>query len=255
MNKLEQAIRKTADAQFYGSSVFGASNTSGIEEIAKMETSFLLDHDELKKKKIIYPSMKDSKLLNSFRELRSSITDHVDKNIVMVTAIGNKSGTSFFARNVASAIAFDTSKTALLMDCNNRNSEVGELFNLENNKGIAEYVSSSNLSVGDIINESGVKRLRVIPFGSENEQVDEQYSHPRFIRLLEEIKNQYRDRHIILDSPPILNSADSRILLNLCDQVVLVVPYGKVSKSNLEEAISIIGREKFTGVVFNDYLG
>lgn len=253
MNKIEQAIRKTAHDGFFSSSLFSNVQTSCIEEISKMNNSFILSKDELRKKKIIYPSMKDSKLINSFRELRSTISSSNNSNVTMVAALGGKSGVSFFARNIASAIAFDTSKTSLLMDCNNRDSEVGRLFDLCGKPGVSEYVSNSSLNVEDIIYESGVERLRVIPFGDENIQVDEQYNHPRFRDLLDDIKNRYEDRNIIIDAPPILDFADSRLLLNLCDQVVIIIPYGKVSRQRLDEALTLIGREKFSGIVFNDH--
>lgn len=252
MNKLEMAIRKNSGDRFYGSSLFGERKSTHIEEISKMETSFLLTEEELKSKKIIHPNMKDKKAINSFRELRSSILEKEAGNVVMVTAIGAKSGTSYFARNLAASIAFDTSKTALLMDCNNNNNDTSEIFDLQHASGVTEFVANSNKKIEDIIFESGLKRLRIVPFG--NDQLNEQYSHPRFEQLLTELKSTYQDRHIVIDSPAILNSADTRILLNLCDQVIVVVPYGKVSRSSLEQAIALIGRDKFSGVVFNDYL-
>lgn len=253
MNKLEQAIRKTADDGFYSSSTFSNNQSSCIEEISNMKTNFKLDHEALKKKKIIYSSMPNSKLVNSFREIRSSIEDNSGQNLIMVTALDRKSGTSFFARNLATVIAFDTSKTAILMDGNNQLPEVSDTFDMGDVNGINDYVSNSEIKTEDIIYESGINRLRIIPSGVKDRQVDEQYSHPRFHNLLLDIKHKYQDRRIIIDSPPILNSADSRILMNLCDQVIIVVPYGKVSKPKLDEAIKLIGREKFTGIVFNDH--
>lgn len=253
MNKLEQAIRKTADNGFYSSSTFSNITSSCIEEISKMETSFQLDYETLKKKKIIYTSMPNSKLVNSFRDIRSSLEDSSGQNLIMVTALDAKSGTSFFARNLAAVIAFDASKTAILMDGNNQVPEVSDKFDMDAVNGINDYVSNPKIKAEDVIYESGIRRLRIIPSGFKEKQVDELYSHPRFHSLLFDIKHKYQDRSIIIDSPPILSSADSRILMNLCDQVVIVVPYGKVSRSRLDEAIKLIGREKFTGIVFNDH--
>lgn len=254
MNKLEQAIRKTADDGFYSSSIFSNNHNSCIEEIEKMENKFQLDIEAMKKKKIIYSSMDNAKLVNSFRELRSSIADGYGQNVIMVTALDRNSGTSFFSRNLASVIAFDASKTTILMDGNNQSPEIAETFDIENAIGINDYVYNPELNVEDIIYGSGIKRLRVIPAGNVFNRVDEQYSHPRFHNLLSDVKHKFQDRKIIIDSPPILNSADARILMDLCDQVIIVVPYGKVSKIRLEEAIKIIGREKFSGVVFNNYI-
>ena len=255
MSKLEQAIRKTASEGQLSSSLYDANSEFSIDEISKMKTSFLLDKKELKKHKIIYPSLNDSKLINSFRELRTSINNDFGKNIVLVTSILPKSGTSFFARNIAAAMAFDVSRTSLLLDCNsNSKNSVAKIFELEGEIGINDFITNAEVTAESIINESGVKRMRVVPFGSENTDFEEIYSHPRFHGLLSQFKHRYSDRNIVIDAPPVLNSADSRILLELCDQVVIVIPYGKGNRSQLEAAAKIVGREKLTGVVFNDFV-
>jgi len=255
MSKLEQAIRKTASEGQLNSSIFDVDNTSCIEEIAKMETTFLFDQKELKKRKIIYPALKDTALINSFRELRTSITSQYGKNVIMVTSITPKAGTSFFARNIAAAIAFDASKTSLLMDCNlNSKNDLAKQFDISDKPGINDYILNRDMEVEDVINNSGVKRLRVVPFGSENSDFEEIFSHPRFHTLLGQLKHKYSDRNVIIDAPSILSSADARILLELCDQVIVVVPYGKGNRNQLESAAKIIGRDKLTGVVFNDFV-
>jgi protein-tyrosine kinase len=253
MNKFELAIRKTANKGIHSASIFARSGASSIDQIKKMSSNFLLSNELLIQKKIIYPRMSDNELLNSFRELRSSITVGDNHNVIMVTALDTKSGTSFFARNLASVIAFDTSRTSILMDCNALNDAISGIFNIHRAKGLSDYVSSPDLSCNDIIYETGISRLRVVPFGDKNTGIDEQFSHPRFHDLLTEIKHKYIDRDVIIDAPPILNSADARILLELCDQVIVVVPYGKVNRSRLEEAAYLVGLDRLSGVVFNDY--
>jgi protein-tyrosine kinase len=254
MNKLELAIRKTTNKGAHTPSVFGRSNSSSIEEISRMRNNFSLSPDALIKNKIIYSNMSDYELINSFRELRSSITDGGNHNIIMVTALDPRSGTSFFARNLASVIAFDVARTSILMDCNILHDEVSCSFNIDNANGLSDYVSNPDLNGGDIIYESGISRLRVVPYGGKNSGVDEKFSHPRFHNLLTEIKHKYSDRDVIIDAPPIISSADSKILLELCDQVILVVPYGKVNITRLEDAAYSIGLNKLSGVVFNDYI-
>jgi protein-tyrosine kinase len=254
MNKLEQAIRKTVDEGLYQSSVFKNNTSNSIEEIEKMSISHLLSEKELKKKKIIYPKLKKLELINSFRELRTNISGNTG-TITMITSLSAGAGVSFFARNLAAAIAFDSAKTSLLVDCNIQEAgDIANTFDLIGRNGLSDYIAEYESSIKDIIYESGVKRFRVIPFGLSSNSVDEFFSHPRFHTFLDDIKNRYRDRHIIVDSPSILMSADARILLNSCDQVILIVPYGKGSQSDLESAAKIIGRDKLSGVVFNDFI-
>ncbi|MEY8216665.1 MAG: hypothetical protein RPR97_19540 [Colwellia sp.] len=254
MSKIEQAIRKTSGDRGLLSSLFGHSKESCMAEIEKMQDSYIIEEEALKNKKIIFKNMKDRNLLNSFRGLRTSISTENNKNIIMVTSVCDGSGTSFFTINLASATAMDPSKTALLIDCNLRNRDASDLFGLSEKNGISEYISSPQLEVGNIIYESGLKRLRVLPYGSKNLTVNECFSHPKFHNLLGEIKYRYQERNVFIDSPPILKCADTSILLELCDQVILVVGYGKSCKSEIESACKLIGKEKLRGIVFNDYI-
>jgi protein-tyrosine kinase len=71
--------------------------------------------------------------------------------------------------------------------------------------------------------------------------------------FLKEIKRRYLDRYIIVDSPSVGDfSADTRIIAELCDFVVLVVPYGKVTDSEIRASIEILGQHRIAGVVFNN---
>ncbi len=252
MNKLEQAIRKTTgDWGLHSSSV---EKPSFIEEIEKMKVSHLLTKEELGKRKIIYPDFNNPVLVNTFRELRTSLTSLNSKNVIMVTSIGGKSGVSFFARNLAAATAFDMAKTALLVDCNGRVSGIDEIFGLESKPGLSDFIADKSIKPEEVIHESGLKRLRVLPFGQSGNDGDEAFSHPRFHSLTSQIKHHYCDRYIFIDAPPILKSADSRILMDACDQVLLVVPYGRDSNQDIQAAARVVGSQKFAGVVFNEFL-
>ncbi len=253
MNKIEQAIRKiSGDNDIFAENI--NSSYSSVEEIEKMESHLSLNNSELRKKKIIFPSMKEKELVNSFRDLRTQLTSNREENIIMVTSICDESGNSFFARNIAVATAFDVSKTAILFDCSIGANDVGDLFELSEEKGIINYIFQNEIRIEDIIHESGIKRLRIIPFGRSEKAIGEHFSHPRFKNLLSQLKHKYSERHLFIDAPPILESADSHILLGLCDQVILVVPYGRVNFSEIQAATEIIGKDKFRGIVFNDYI-
>jgi Mrp family chromosome partitioning ATPase len=70
--------------------------------------------------------------------------------------------------------------------------------------------------------------------------------------LLSELRQRYVDRFIILDAPPITDSADARILAELADYAVLVVPYGAATEAQITAAAKLIGEKKLLGVVFSD---
>lgn len=94
--------------------------------------------------------------------------------------------------------------------------------------------------------------MRVVPVGNNREGGTEKLNSPRMRDFFAEIKNRYADRYVIVDAPSAADyDAEIRILAELCDFVVLVVPYGKVTESQLNASIDKIGVNRLAGIVYN----
>ena len=70
--------------------------------------------------------------------------------------------------------------------------------------------------------------------------------------MFENIRRRYAERFVILDAPPMTDSADTKILADLCDYVLLVIPYGRATQAQIDESIKSIDSAKFLGIVFNN---
>jgi Mrp family chromosome partitioning ATPase len=105
--------------------------------------------------------------------------------------------------------------------------------------------------MGDIIYESGVPRLRLIPSGAPDELGGEYFSSFRMHLLLDTLRNRYPARYLLLDGPPVSAGPDARILSELADIVVLVAGYGRDSPAAIAQAAANFDPNKFAGVVFN----
>lgn len=278
MSKIEEALRKAKANR--GKQLVSSDASTSVEEerekqlistgrreltdiesridssrnIARMSESGEINHDQLALQKIIYPDMGENHVANSFRELRTKILHKSSgqHRIIMVTSPTSGSGCSFSALNLATAFSFDESKTALLVDCNLRDSGLSKMFSNGSGYGLTDYLESSELDVAEIIHPTGIKRLRVLPAGSEREVPAEYFTSLKMSALLAAIEERYPDRYIILDSPPILESADTHILSELCDYVLLVIPYGRFTLSQIKAAADSIAGEKLIGIVFNN---
>lgn len=227
---------------------------SSSKEITRMVEPVRLSATELEQRKIIAPDMDDTRIANAFRQLRTKLLERTGgKNcVVLVTSVDRGNGSSFISLNLAAAFSFDESKTALLMDCNMQDPAFGELAYPDSYPGLRDFFESGGLRVEEIIHPTGVQRLRLIPAGDKSETGTEHFTSPKMRELLSNIKRRYTDRFIILDAPPISESADSRILAEQCDFVLLVVSYGKVVESQVQAAIKSVAPNKLLGVVFNN---
>src|SRR5205807_2080149 len=102
------------------------------ETISRMAESEhkLLSAEELWVRGIIHPQQTQEPAVQVFRELRTKISQQSQGQnaVILVAAVSRGNGASFIARNLAAAFAFDSAKTALLVDCNLRNPSVHELI-------------------------------------------------------------------------------------------------------------------------------
>lgn len=224
-----------------------------VQEIACMYDPFKLSKVELEKNKIIYPQMPSGSVADRFRELRTRLLSRSggENKITLVTSVLPKSGASYIATNLAAAYAFEESKTALLIDCNIKSPSQHKTFYLDPALGLTDFLEQDIIGLEKIIYATGVPRLRLIPAGSVREAGSEYFTSIKMIALLDVLKRRYRDRHIFLDAPAVNAHADTRILAQHCDQVVLVVPYGKSQLPAIADAIEAIGEEKIAGMIVN----
>lgn len=227
---------------------------SSREEIGRMAEFGRLGYSELEANKVIHPGMLQPKLMNAFRELRTrlyQLAGNRDNFVLLITSVAPEGGASFVSLNLGAAIALDESKTALVVDCNIYDPSLHRLLPVEPDYGLVEYLENITLETKDVIYSTGIRRLRMIPAGARQLPGSEFFTSGRMRRFVQELRTRYRDRYIIIDAPAIGASADARILADLCDYAMLVVPHGKVTGEQIRTAIDALGPEKLAGVIFN----
>lgn len=228
---------------------------SAAEEIAHMREERPRGPAELAQFRIIDKDMADFRVADAFRQLRTSLLQKSnEKNFVLVvTSAGSGGGASFVALNLAAAIAFDESKTAMVVNCNLRSPALDDLVQTEGEVlGLTDYLTGKEKNVERIIHPIGIPRLRLIPAGKQSRSAMEYFTAPQLGHLIRSLRQRYRERYIIIDAPPVMESADARILSELSDHTLLVVPYGKATPAQVTDAALAIGEEKLIGCVLNN---
>lgn len=222
--------------------------------LAKMSDFEFLDAEQLQEKRIIHPEMDDYEIINSFREIRTRLLQKSEnKNFVlMVTAINRHMGATFTTVNLGAAFSFEGEKTSLLIDCHPQDNSLSKLLDLEQSLGLSDYINNPEIELNRIIYQTGVNRMRLIPFGSSRAGRLEFLASERMREFIRVLKNRYSDRFIILNAPPLEVSADAAILSEVADYVLVVFPYGQVSNSRIKRAIKSLPREKIAGMVMNN---
>lgn len=236
--------------------IIDSSNERGkASEVMPEMTTLETTKEELTEKGIIHPSMNDSNVLNAFRHLRTTLLPKMESynSTLLVSSIVKGGGASFTAANLAAAFTLDRQRTALLVDCNFHSPTLATTLGVDGEFGLYDYVTGRIDNVAQMIYPTIVPRLRLVPCGELGEDDNQEFfTGERMRSFLHEVKSRYPDRIIILDSPPVLDTADTTILSELVDYVFLVLPYQGAGASKLNKAIKTIGKEKIVGFVLNN---
>jgi exopolysaccharide/PEP-CTERM locus tyrosine autokinase len=248
-------MKKTGNVKgLYAAGSMDTARSKSQSEIGRMGEVDRFSVEELDQLKIISGSMQNSKILNVFRELRTQLlnTNKKQNFVCMVSSISQGGGASYVASNLAAVFALDKTKTSLLIDANLYAPGLDKLIIGDSESGITDYLSDASLDIKDVVYATGVPRLRVIPIGGNSEAAAEYFSSNKMQNFIEELRTRYPDRYVFIDSPPILDSSEARILSEIVDVVILIVGHGSVTQEQVKSAIEIIDKEKLAGLVYNN---
>lgn len=208
---------------------------------------------ELTNLKIVHAGDEGSEHLKVFRDLRTQLIKRSGgSNFTCLVTSAVSGGGSYVAANLAATFALDRSKTSLFLDCNLYDPFAENLLPVPAHLGLTDYLDDTSINPSEIVYASGIPRLRVVPVGNNREGGTEKINSARMREFFNELKTRYTDRYTIVDAPSASEyDAEIRILADLCDFVVLVVPYGRVTEIQLNSAIEKIGVERLAGIVYN----
>ncbi|MFT5895562.1 MAG: protein-tyrosine kinase [bacterium] len=246
-----------------GSTALRAANDSvsladrAQADIANMADERLFSDRQLDLLGIVHPRSKNRVMVDAMRQLRTKLYSLKPEGnfSLLVSSVVPESGGSFVSLNLAATIAFDKARTAMLVEANLHTPILHKLMKLigrENSAGLLEYLERPELGVEHIVNPSGIPRMRCVPIGSHQEISAEHFTSARFKQFMLDIKERYDNRFVIVDGPAMTTTADARILSEICDFTVLVVPYGGVTPGTLDSIIDEIDERRLAGIVINN---
>lgn len=186
-----------------------------------------------------------------YRTLRTQLFHAAEKKhlqIVTITSSLAGEGKTSTVVNLALAIAQSKEKRVLIIDGDLRRPNVATYLGMRARSGLGEVLCGDIQPLDPIFTLEGYE-LYVLPVSRETANPTELLSSERFAEMLAELR-QYFD-FILIDSPPVMPFADTRLLANHTDGVMLVVRAGLAPYETVEKAIEALPVAKMLGVVLN----
>ena len=172
-------------------------------------------------------------------------------NLLMVTSALPNEGKTNVAINIALSIAHEVNNTVLLIDADIAKADTSRVFDVEDKKGLIDLLVDDSLDIEDVLIETGVPGFKVMPAGSDYTVKNELLASKQMRDLLTELSTRYPDRMVVIDSPPLLVTAESRVVSSLAGQIALVIEAAKTPKPQVHDAVSILDKDKPINIILN----
>jgi capsular exopolysaccharide synthesis family protein len=193
----------------------------------------------------------ESLLAEAFRQLRTNLLFTSDQPIksVLITSPNPGDGKSTVAANIAIATARSGNKV-LLVEANFRRPALARLFDVPDAIGLSNVLVGMN-SASEAIQATAVENLDLLVGGATPPSPADLLGSPAMRRFLDEQKKNY-DR-VIVDGAPILVVADSHLLAEIIDGVVLVLRANENTRGMAQRGTRMILslKAKLLGAVLN----
>ena len=151
---------------------------------------------------------------------------------------------SIVARSLATAITHDTGRSVCLVDCDWSEEPGGE------NVGLAGYLAGT-VDTDDFVQPTSLEGFSYVPAGTVPISGRAPAANSQALsNLMGDLSSEYE--LVLLDVPPLSDSAHALTLAHLADESLLVVRQGGVPIERIEQVMGDLGDDHVSGIVLND---
>jgi len=187
--------------------------------------------------------------------LRNHATNQKQK-MILITSPGPAEGKTTVVQNLGIALA-ESGRKVLLVDADFRRPHLHRKFSLPNDWGLIDLLCDDR-PLNEFAPEqlgvfTGFPGLSIFPNRVTQNNVSKALYSPRLRTILETLVKNYD--MVIVDAPPILSVADTRIIASLTDALILVLRSGVTQREAAMEAYHLIQEDGLLllGTVLTDY--
>ncbi|MCL6570601.1 MAG: CpsD/CapB family tyrosine-protein kinase [Bacillus sp. (in: Bacteria)] len=205
------------------------------------------------KRYLVAYSNPDSLIAEQFRTIQTNIhflAEKGKKSVILITSPSKGEGKSITLVNIAVSMA-QQKKRVLVIDANLRDPALHSIFKLSNKLGLTDVLTGkSNLE--ETVHLTDIGRLEVLTSGAvpfnPTELLSSDMLGVLFLKALENYDI------ILVDSTGVLEVADTKVLANKCDGVILVIGERTTATRKAIETKKALefAQAKLIGVILNE---
>jgi len=195
-----------------------------------------------------------SALAETFRMLRGQVLPRMQADghhLIAVSSPRALQGKTLTALNLALTMAADLDTSVLLLDGDLSGEGLQKLLGLGGQPGLIEHLLHGT-RLPDLLVNPGIDRFLLLPAGAERvANSSELLAAKALQRLVQEMKQRYPDRIIVVDLPPLLDTADALAFLPWADTTLFVAEAQSSRIRDLETAAELLAPFNLIGTVLS----
>jgi protein-tyrosine kinase len=158
-------------------------------------------------------------------------------NVILVTSARPGEGKTFAAINLALSIASERDLQVMLIDADASNQGVSKVFGIPPGKGLVDLLLDVSLTVSDVLLGTSIPNLSILRSGDAHPDLPELLSSQRMAGLVRDLVALHPNHIVMIDSPPLLASAEPAVLASHAGQTVMVVEHNRTSWRFIDDSL------------------
>lgn len=170
--------------------------------------------------------------------------------VMLVTSAFSGEGKSFTSMNLALSLASEIDYATLLVDGDVIKPNLSKVFGVAGKKGLLDLAADRSLDPESLVLSTSIPGLSVLPAGSPNADATELLAGARAREVLATLAAP-ANRIVLIDSLPLLQTTEARVLANHAERVILVVRADSTPTGAITQAVEYLGTDANINLLLN----
>jgi protein-tyrosine kinase len=219
-----------------------------------------IDRASLRANELLPAEAEERRLQQEYRQIKRPLIgnamgrgapDMVNAHTILVASALPGDGKTFTSINLALSMALEKDIRVLLVDADVAKRHISKILGVADEPGLLDVLRDESVDIESTIISTDVPGLSVLPAGRPSDTATELLASARMRHVVEQLEASDPNLIVLLDSPPLLLTSESRALAAAVGQVVLVVRAGVTPQQAVIEAAALVGEGRPIGLVLN----
>jgi len=184
-----------------------------------------------------YPEFKNRRQIGDLEKRILLLSEKSECTVFSLVGCRGGEGVSTILVNLVDYFSGGSEKKVLIVDGNFRNPVLHEVFDKSLGNGLAEILKGTS-SWSDAVSSTSYENVHFLSSGIGSQQMEGALEQSRLQAVLAEVMEMYD--YVLIDSPPLLTSADGLSVAVAADATFLVIQSMTTPKEAAERAKSLL---------------